>query len=172
MEGTATIKLDPRGVVLESSVPPDWSEKIKETSLADLHDQLVLAATPQILPGVQMNLPEAAIEEGTEWLVEAPKQEGKSSSPSGGAKFVYRGEKPLEGVARDRIDIEFTLKGLAESITVTSQANQGQFWFDATEGRAVMLQMTQNWKAEKKFRDNVILLTTSGTSTTTWDVIP
>lgn len=176
MEGTATIKLDPRGVVLESSVPPDWSEKIKGTSLADLHDQLVSAATPQILPGVQLSLPEAAIDEGNEWLVEAPKQEdkpeGKSNAPSGSAKFVYRGEKPLEGVPRDRIDVEFTVGGLAKGITITSQANQGQFWFDAEAGVPVSLQVTQNWKAEKTFRDNVILLTTSGTTNTVWTGIP
>lgn len=178
LEGSATIKLDARGVVLESSVPPDWSEKLRETSLADMHDQLVLAATPQILPGVQLNLPEGAIEDGNEWLVEAPKEEAapkdenKPKPPSGSAKFIYRGEKPLEGEPRDLIDIELTIAGLPEGITVTSQANRGKFWFDSEAGQAVSLQLTQSWKAEKTFRDNVILLTTNGTSTTSWTLLP
>ena len=168
MEGHATIKIDSRGVVLEASLPPDWLEKVKQSPIADLHDQLLLAATPQLFPGVQLSLPEREVNEGYEWRVEAPKAEGKPTSPAGEAKFVFRGEKALEGQPRDQIDVDFKINGLPEGVTVTSQSNQGQFWFDSTEGRPAMLQVKQDWKAEKHYRDVVILLTTTGSSITTW----
>jgi hypothetical protein len=171
LEGTSTIKLDPRGIVLEASVPPDWAEKLKTTSLASLHDQLVRAATPQLLEGVQLTLPAEAIEVGHEWLVEAPKKVAADSAPTGSAKFTYRGEKPLDGETRDQIEIEFTIAGLGDAITVTSQSNRAQFWFDSAVGLPAKLQLNQAWKAEKPYRDIVILLTTTGTSTTTWSVV-
>lgn len=171
MEGTATIKLDSRGVVRESSVPPDWSEKLKDTALAPLHDQLVLAATPQLFPGVQLSLPAEPVEEGQQWLVESPKEDEKAGL-SGSAKFVYRGEKPRDGTPLERIDFEFAIAGFDPKITVTSQSNGGVFWFDADQGRPVELQVTQSTKAEKNYRDVVMLLTTTGQSITTWALLP
>lgn len=172
MDGSATIKLDARGAVIESSVPPDWLEKLKETPLADLVDQLALAATPRLLAGVHLSLPAEPIKSGHEWRVESEKAEGGEKELSGSAKYVYQGEKPLLGESRDRIDVELTIEGLPADVLVTNQANQGVFWFDSKVGVPVSLELKQDWKAEKTYRDNIILLTTSGLSKTTWTVIP
>lgn len=168
MEGVMTLKVDPRGVVRETVAAPEWLEKLKGSALAEIGDQFTQAA--ELIPGVQLALPEGEIEAGAEWRSAAEGAE-ENARVRGEATFVYRGEAPLEGAPHDKIEIAVTLQGLPKGVVVTNQSNQGVFWFDGAAGRGVKLQLTQNWKAEKEYRDNVILLTTIGESSTTWTLL-
>gem|GEM_PF-502795 len=175
MSMTYTIKMDPRGEILDVDVPEESLKMLKSIPGMGQFGKMFTKESMQDMSSTGwMTLPEKGLAVGDSWDTESETNNPILGKQTAATHFTYEGSEEVDGKSLEKISMEMDMKfdgdvenELGIKMNIEDMTLTGTFYFDAEQGRLASSEIKQQMEADLEAGGQSMHQVMDGTVTTT-----